>query len=113
MPSEARQIRRQVAVIADLRDHFSALQASRHKKRQAPDRHRENNWLVIDGAEAGERSAILYTVIESCRRRGIDPFAYLRDILTRLPTMTNRQIPEVTPEAWAKAQRTAQRAAAS
>ena len=52
-------------------------------------------------------------MIESCRRRGIDPFAYLRDILTRLPTMTNRQIPEVTPEAWAKAQRTAQRAAAS
>ena len=34
---------------------------------------------------------------------GIDPFAYLRDILPRLPTMTNRQIPEVTPEARAKA----------
>ncbi len=29
----------------------------------------------------------------------------LRDVLTRLPNMTNRQIPEVTPEAWAKAQR--------
>ena len=73
----------------------------------------KKNWLFIGGAEAGERSAIIFTVIESCRRRGIDPYAYLRDMLTRLPTMTNRQIPEVTPEAWAKAQRTVQRAAAS
>ena len=38
--------------------------------------------------------------IESCRRRGINPYAYLRDDLTRLPNMTNKQIPEVTPEAW-------------
>ena len=64
----------------------------------------KKNWLFIGGGEAGERSAIIYTVIESCRRRGIDPFAYLRDVLTRLPNMTNRQIPEVTPQTWAKAQ---------
>jgi transposase len=66
----------------------------------------KKNWLFIGDAEAGERSAIIYTVIESCRRRGIDPYTYLRDVLTRLPHMTNRQIPEVTPEAWAKARRT-------
>jgi hypothetical protein len=65
----------------------------------------KKNWLFIGAAEAGERSAIIYTLIESCRRRGIDPYAYLRDVLTRLPNMTNRQIPEVTPEAWAKARR--------
>jgi hypothetical protein len=41
-----------------------------------------------------------YTVIESCRRRGIDPYAYLEDGLSRLPRMTNHQIPEVTPAAW-------------
>jgi transposase len=52
-------------------------------------------------------------VIESCRRRGIDPFAYLRDVLTRLPHLTNRQIPEVTPEAWAKARHARPLAAAS
>ena len=32
------------------------------------------------------------------RRRGIDPYAYLKDVLTRLPNLTNRQIPEVTPQ---------------
>ena len=66
----------------------------------------KKNWLFIGDAGAGERSAIIYTIIESCRRREIDPYTYLRDVLTRLPHMTNRQIPEVTPEAWAKAHRT-------
>ena len=62
----------------------------------------KKNWLFIGEADAGERSAILYTVIECCRRRGIDPYTYLRDVLTRLPHMTNRQVPEVIPSAWGK-----------
>jgi transposase len=62
----------------------------------------KKNWLFIGDGQAGDRSAILYTVIESCRRRGIDPFAYLRDVFTRLPTMTNWQVKDLTPEAWAK-----------
>jgi transposase len=64
----------------------------------------KKNWLFIGEAEAGERSAIFFTLIEACRSRGIDPQTYLREVLTRLPTLTNRQITEVTPEAWAKAQ---------
>jgi transposase len=62
----------------------------------------KKNWLFVGETNAGERSAILYTIIESCRRRGIDPYAYLREVLTRLPQMTNRQIPEVIPAAWSK-----------
>jgi transposase len=63
----------------------------------------KKNWLFMGDADAGERGAIIYTVIESCRRRAIDPYAYLKDVLTRLPKMTNRQVPEITPAAWAKA----------
>ena len=73
----------------------------------------KKNWLFIGDAEAGQRSAIIYTVIESCRRRGLDPYAYLREVLTRLPHMTNWQIPEVTPQAWAKTRLPVQRQAAS
>ena len=73
----------------------------------------KKNWLFMGDADAGERGAIIYTVIESCRRRGIDPYAYLKDVLTRLPNMTNHQIPEVTPAAWAKARLQVQRQAAS
>jgi transposase len=60
----------------------------------------KKNWLFIGAAEAGQRSAIIYSIIESCRRRGINPHAYLRDVLTRLPHMTNRQIKDITPDAW-------------
>ena len=73
----------------------------------------KKNWLFIGDAQAGERSAIIYTVIESCRRRHLDPYRYLRDVLTRLPQMTNHQIPDVTPEAWSKKQRTLQLQTAS
>ncbi len=71
----------------------------------------KKNWLFVGDARAGERSAIIYTVIESCRRRGLDPFAYLREVLTRLPNMTNHQIPEVTPQTWTKTQPPVQRLA--
>lgn len=64
----------------------------------------KKNWLFIGEAGAGQRGAIIYTLVETCRKRGIDPYAYLRDVLTRLPTLKNSQIPEVTPAAWAKAQ---------
>ena len=67
----------------------------------------KKNWLFIGEAGAGERSAVIYTIIESCRRRGLDPFAYLRDVFTRLPSMTNWRVKDITPEAWTKAQRRA------
>lgn len=62
----------------------------------------KKNWLFIGEANAGARSAIVYTVIESCRRRGLEPYAYLRDVLTRLPHLTNKQVPEILPAAWGK-----------
>ena len=71
----------------------------------------KKNWLFFGGAQAGERSAILYTLVESCRRREIDPARYLRAVLSALPTMTNWQVKDWTPEAWAKAQHPARKAA--
>jgi len=73
----------------------------------------KKNWLFIGQADTGQRSAVLYTVVECCRRRGIDPFAYLRDILTRLPSATNWQIDQLTPEAWARDRNTGQIARAA
>lgn len=63
----------------------------------------KKNWMFFGSADAGQRSAIIYTIIENCRLQGIDPYAYLRDVLTRLPSLTNQQLDGVTPEAWAKA----------
>jgi transposase len=65
------------------------------------------NWLFIGAEDAGWRSAVIYSLIQSCRAHGVEPYAYLKDVLTRLPTLTNHQIPTVTPKAWADAQRMA------
>jgi len=73
----------------------------------------KKNWLFVGEAAAGDRGAILYTLIECCRRRSIDPYAYLKDVLTRLPKMTNHQIHAVTPAAWTKTQTQLQQQAAS
>ena len=62
----------------------------------------KKNWLFVGEAGAGQRGAILYSVIESCRRRQIDPFAYLRDVLSRLPSITTGQVAAITPANWAK-----------
>jgi len=73
----------------------------------------KRNWLFVGDADAGQRGAILYTIVENCRRQGLDPYAYLRDVLTKLPTMTNWQIKDITPAAYAKALRQEQLRAVS
>jgi transposase len=65
----------------------------------------KKNWLFIGEAAARERSAVLYTIIENCRRRRIDPYGYLKDVFTRLPSMTNWRVKDVTPKAWARQRR--------
>lgn len=46
------------------------------------------NWLFVGHPDAGDRAAVLYSLIVSCQRHGHDPHAYLRDVLTRLPAIT-------------------------
>jgi hypothetical protein len=61
----------------------------------------KKNWLFIGHPDAGQRSAILYSLIVSCQRHGKDPLAYMKDILARLPRMTNRDdLRALTPRLW-------------
>jgi len=61
----------------------------------------KKNWLFIGHPDAGQRSAIIYSIVVSCQRRKIDPLAYLRDVLSRLPTMTTRDdLDALTPARW-------------
>lgn len=50
----------------------------------------KKNYLFIGHPDAGQRSAIIYSIVVSCERHGIDPLAYIKNLLTRLPTMTNQ-----------------------
>lgn len=63
----------------------------------------KKNWLFIGQEDAGKHSAILYTIVENCRILGIDPYAYLKWVLEKLPAATNQQIAELTPAAFVKA----------
>lgn len=63
----------------------------------------KKNWLFIGHPAAGPASAIIYSLVESCKRHGVEPFEYLRDVLDRLPKQTNQQIAGFTPRAWAEA----------
>jgi transposase len=60
----------------------------------------KKNWLFIGHPEAGWRSAVIYSVIVSCRRRGIDPWEYVRDVLRRLPAMKHSEVPTLLPRCW-------------
>jgi len=60
----------------------------------------KKNWLFIGHPDAGWRSAVIYSVIVSCRRRGIDPWEYVRDVLTRLPAMKQSELPTLLPRYW-------------
>ena len=56
-----------------------------------------NNWLFFGSREAGQKSAVLFTIIGNCRRRGIDPFTYLRDVFGNVRIITNQNAGEWTP----------------
>ena len=61
----------------------------------------KKNWLFIGHPDAGQRSAIIYSIVVSCQRHGKDPLAYLRDVLTRLPAMTTKDdLSALTPANW-------------
>jgi IS66 C-terminal element len=49
-----------------------------------------------------QKCAILYTIVENCRRLGINPKEYLTDVLSRLPGMLAKDAITLTPANWLK-----------
>ena len=58
------------------------------------------NWLQIGHPDAGPRLANLFTLVENCRLAGVDPEAYLVDMLARLDDHPMKRIAELLPHAW-------------
>lgn len=59
------------------------------------------NWLFVGSQRAGERAAAVMTLVNSAKLNGIDPHAYLADVLDRLPTTKARDIEQLLPHRWA------------
>ena len=59
-----------------------------------------NNWLFAGSLRAGKRAAAIMSLVHSARLNGHDPYAYLRDVLERLPTQPASKIADLLPHRW-------------
>jgi len=58
---------------------------------------------MFAGSEGGAiNAAVLYSFVESCKRNGVDPFQYFRDILIRMDSHPANRIRELLPDNWKK-----------
>jgi transposase len=76
-------------------------------------RHNRKNYLFVGSDRGGRTAATLYSLVASGKRHQIDPFAYLKDVLERLPTHPPNALGELLPDAWLEAHPGARRRAAS
>jgi len=58
------------------------------------------NWVFAGSDLAAERSAIIYSLVETCKLNAVDPFAYFTDVLERIADHPNQQIDELIPFNW-------------
>ena len=58
------------------------------------------NWLFVGSQQAGERAAVVLSLIESAKLNGHDPWAYLKDVFERLPTLKNSELAMLLPHNW-------------
>jgi len=58
------------------------------------------NWLHVGQETGGERAANLFSLMITCKRLGVEPYAYLHDVLRRLPSHPNKDIWQLTPRGW-------------
>lgn len=57
-------------------------------------------WLFAGSELAGQRAAVVMSLLQSAKLHGHDPWAYLKDVLTRLPGHMNSRIEELLPHRW-------------
>jgi len=58
------------------------------------------NWTFFESDRGGKTAAVLLSLIETCQRHRIDPFAYLRDVFRRIATHSIKQFDELLPGNW-------------
>jgi transposase len=58
------------------------------------------NWLFAGSLRAGKRAAAIMSLVHSARINGHDPYAYLKDVLERLPTHPASRIDDLLPHRW-------------
>jgi hypothetical protein len=60
------------------------------------------NWLFAGSEAAAHRTAILCSLVQTCKHLQINPFVYLRDVIERVSTHPARLVLELTPREWTR-----------
>jgi transposase len=63
-----------------------------------------NNWVFFGSDEGGKTAAVLRSFVASCQRAGVDPFRWLKDVLSRIAAHPITRLAELLPHNWAPAQ---------
>lgn len=58
------------------------------------------NWMFAGSDEGGRRAAILFSLVVTCKRHDVDPYAYFRDVIKRMPTFPKERVAELLPHRW-------------
>ena len=58
------------------------------------------NWLFVGSELAGQRAAVVMSLVQSAKLNGLDPWAYLRDVLARIHSHPSHRIDELLPHRW-------------
>ncbi len=59
-----------------------------------------SNWLFAGSLRAGQRAAVIMSLIQSAKLNGHDPYRYLKDVLECLPTQPASRLEELLPHCW-------------
>ncbi|RMO49661.1 Transposase, IS66 family, partial [Pseudomonas amygdali pv. eriobotryae] len=59
-----------------------------------------SNWLFAGSLRSGKRAAAIMSLIQSARLNGHDPYAFLKDVFTRLPTQRASEVDQLLPHNW-------------
>ncbi len=62
------------------------------------------NWMFFGSDAGGRTAAVLRSFVASCQRIHIDPFAWFKDILARIPNYSVHRLTDLLPHNWASAQ---------
>ncbi len=58
------------------------------------------NWIFLGSSKGGQAAATVFSLVQTCKELGLNPEAYLKDVLTRLPSTKQKDIDDLLPHNW-------------
>jgi hypothetical protein len=66
--------------------------------------HNRKNWYFLGSDAGGETAEVLMSLISTCKRHGVEPYAYFKDVITRLTNEPGCELKDLLPNNWKQQQ---------